>query len=76
MDKVVYVDFQNKQIISEDQHKRQHAMRIDPVLAQVEAQLPAEQFIIYKQVVDDWMRRNFEYQMEHENGKLYTEPEE
>ncbi len=75
MNKIIYVDFQNKQIISEAHHKCQQSMIADPVLAQVASQLPADQFVIYKKTIDDWMRRNFEYQMDHEDGKLYTEPE-
>ena len=39
---------------------------IDPVLAIVRDEIPPETFIVYKQVVDDWMKRNFEYQIERE----------
>lgn len=37
---------------------------MDPVLAKARDELSPETFETYKKVVDDWMRRCFEYQME------------
>lgn len=44
---------------------------MDPVLARVRNEVPPETFKMYKKVVDDWMRRCFEYQME--NGGIKSE---
>lgn len=73
---VVYFDFVNKQKLTAEQHARQQFMRMDPVLQQVKKEVGPQQFAMYKAVVDDWMRRNFERQMEEDGGKLYTEPED
>lgn len=42
---------------------------LDPVLARVRDEISPESFKVYKTIVDDWMKRNFEYQIEIENQK-------
>lgn len=56
---IIHVDFQKGQKTGESYQV------LDPVLAQVRDELPPESFAAYKKIVDDWMERNFLYQMEN-----------
>lgn len=71
MSEIIYVDFKTGTEISRESHDRKEKMRLDPVLEQVKSELPPDHFEIYHRTVEDWMRRNYEYQMEHNEGKLY-----
>lgn len=67
--KIIYVDFKTGEIIETENHTVKQP-RLDPVLEKVQKELTPQDFVVYKSIVDDWMRRNFEYQMD--NGeKMY-----
>jgi len=71
MNQIIYIDFESGTEISRESHARKEEMRLDPVLEKVKSELPPEHFELYHRTVEDWMRRNFEYQMENEDGKMY-----
>lgn len=68
--KIINVDFENKQITSIEEVEEPKEEKLDPILQEVKEGLDPEFFEIYKNVIDDWMRRNFEKQFREEDWKL------
>jgi len=60
--KIVFVDFKTKQKIGEEVIEEKKVI-LDPILQEVKEGLDEDAFEVYKKVVDDWMRRNFEKQL-------------
>lgn len=62
-DNVIYFDFTTRERLDAQEHARRQIMRIDPVLAKVQTEVSPQQFATYQSVVDDWLRRSLEYQL-------------
>lgn len=69
--KIIYVDFSSKTKTHEEtiQPEKVKEEKLDPVLEKVKEEMDESNFEIYKKVVDDWMRRCFEYDMDMRNNK-------
>lgn len=57
MDKVVFVDFESKHIVSEKEHNKLYGQRIGNILKQVQQEISEDEFIMYVSVIEDWLRR-------------------
>lgn len=61
MSEIITVDFNTKTIL----HRNKIIKIEDPVLLEVQSSMSEENFKIYKATIDDWMERNFKWQLKN-----------
>ena len=66
MGEIIYYDFKNLKINNIETIEPKE-IKLDPVLEQVKKLLNLKDFEVYKSTVDDWMERNFIYEIEQLN---------